>query len=62
MINIDAGAVFAIILMFASYFAGRTIGRNTAKDHYYIKGYRDGINDGGKSIQEIINSIEDYDQ
>ena len=62
MINIDTGAVLALIVMVAAYLLGYYYGRNTAKDHYYIKGYREGIIDGGKSIQEIINSIKNPDQ
>ncbi|MCM1220084.1 MAG: hypothetical protein NC548_36895 [Lachnospiraceae bacterium] len=44
-----------LALSWLTFAFGYYVGRCSAKDRQYIKGYRDGIIDGGKSIQDIIS-------
>lgn len=51
-------ATIIYAVMWILFGIGYYVGRSSAKDKHYIKGYRDGIN-GGKSIQEIISKIKE---
>lgn len=50
--------IIAYVLVWIMFGIGYYMGRSSSKDANYIKGYRDGIKDGGSSIQEIMNKLK----
>lgn len=51
-------ALITYAILCAVFGIGYYVGRSRAKDTHYIKGYRDGIKDGGSSIQVIMNKLK----
>lgn len=50
--------LIAYAILWIVFGLGYYVGRSSAKDTNYIKGYRDGVKDGGSSIQEIMNKLK----
>lgn len=51
--------LIATAILWVVFAIGYYVGRSRAKDAHYIKGYRDGINDVGRSIQVIMNKLKE---